>query len=124
MTVEELYEQVGGNYDDALTRLCADELIEAVLGIFLDDTTCPDIVKAWDCGDEAAAFDAAHAAKGMCMNLAFTRLGVLASDITEALRPGNEGLRASTDVDALVKELADEYGKVRSAVVAHLESKG
>ena len=50
------------------------------------------------------------------MNLAFTRLGILASEITEALRPGNEGLRATTDVDALVKELSAEYDKVYSSV--------
>ena len=121
MTIEELYAQVGGNYDDALARLCADDLIEVVLGVFLEDTTCPDVVEAWGRGDDAAAFDAAHAAKGMCMNLAFTKLGVLSSDITEALRPGNEGLRASTDVDALVKELAAEYGKVRTCVEAYFE---
>ena len=123
MTIEELYAQVGGNYDDALARLCADDLIEVVLGVFLEDTTCPDVVEAWGRGDDAAAFDAAHAAKGMCMNLAFTKLGVLASDITEALRPGNEGLRASTDVNALVCELEAEYAKVCGSVQEYLAQK-
>ena len=57
------------------------------------------------------------------MNLAFTKLGVLASDITEALRPGNEGLRASTDVDALVKKFGTEYEQVFGGVSAYLESR-
>ena len=116
MTVKELYDQIGGNYDEVIGRLYTDELVERILDKFLDDTMCPDLVAAWERGDERAAFDAAHSAKGVCMNLAFTRLGMLASEITEALRPGNEGLRASTDVDALVNELAEEYAKVRAGV--------
>ena len=116
MTVEELYAQVGGNYDDARARLMTDALIMRILEKFLADTTCPALVEAWNSGDETATFEAAHAAKGVCMNLAFTRLGTLASEITEALRPGNEGARANADVDVLVKELAAEYDKVYSAV--------
>ena len=122
MTVEELYAQVGGNYDDARARLMTDALIMRILEKFLADTTCPALVEAWNSGDETATFEAAHAAKGVCMNLALTKLGVLASDITEALRPGNEGLRASTYVDALVKELDAEYQRVFADVSAFLES--
>ena len=116
MTVKELYDQIGGNYDELIGRLYSDDLVRMVLEKFLDDTMCPDLVAAWERGDDAAAFSAAHSAKGVCMNLAFTRLGILASEITEALRPGNEGLRATTDVDALVKELSAEYDKVYSSV--------
>lgn len=116
MTVKELYDQIGGNYDEVIGRLFTDELVKRILEKFLDDTMCPDLVAAWERGDEEATFHAAHSAKGVCMNLAFTRLGTLASEITEALRPGNEGARANADVDALVKELAVEYDKVYSAV--------
>jgi HPt (histidine-containing phosphotransfer) domain-containing protein len=123
MTLQELYAAIDGSYDDAIARLGSDALIERILGKFLDDTTCPDVIEAWNNGDEAAAFEAAHAAKGVCMNLAFVRLGALASEITEALRPGNEALRASADVDALVSELAAEYELVRSNVSAYLEAR-
>jgi len=124
MTVEELYTQIGGSYDDVFSRLRSEALIARILGKFLDDTTCSDLIDAWGRGDEVATFEAAHAAKGTCMNLGFTRLGVLASDITEALRPGNEGLRATTDIDALVEELSVEYKKVYSGVEAFLASQG
>lgn len=123
MTVEDLYAQIGGNYDDALAHLCSEALIVRILEKFLDDTTCPRIIEAWGARDEAATFEAAHAAKGVCMNLAFTRLGVLASDIAEALRPGNESLRATADVDALVADLAAEYDRVRACVGGFLESR-
>ena len=123
MTLQELYAAIDGSYDDAIARLGSDALIERILGKFLSDTTCPGVVEAWNSGDAAATFEAAHAAKGVCMNLAFSRLGVLASDITEALRPGNEALRASTDVDALVSELATEYELVRAGVSAYVEAR-
>lgn len=123
MTIEELYAQIGGNYDDARARLQSDSLIARILEKFLTDTTCPAIAEAWNGGDETVTFEAAHAAKGVCMNLGFTKLGVLASDITEALRPGNEGSRASTDVDALVKEFSAEYEQVFGGVSAYLESR-
>ncbi len=116
MTVKELYDQIGGNYDEVIGRLYADALVTKILGTFLDDTMCPDLIAAWHRGDETATFEAAHAAKGVCMNLAFTKLGALASKITEAVRPGNESIRANTDVDALVSEFSAEYDKVYASV--------
>ena len=116
MTIKDLYDRIGGNYDEVIGRLYADELVAKVLQTFLDDTMCPSLVTAWESGDEEATFGAAHSAKGMCMNLSFTRLGTLASEITEALRPGNEAARANTDVNALVKEFAEEYDKVYAGV--------
>lgn len=105
MTVEELYTQIDGNYADALGRLRMDALITRFVVKFLDDTSCADLVAAWKAGDDRAAFEAAHRAKGVCANMSFTRLAALADEICEALREGNESLRARTDVDKLVSEL-------------------
>ncbi len=120
MTVEELYKQIGGNYEEVIGRLRSDKLVIRILGKFLEDTMCPDLISAWKRGDDAAAFDAAHSAKGVCLNLAFTRLGALTSEVTEALRPGNDDLRASTDVDALIDEISVEYDKVSNTIKAFL----
>lgn len=120
MTLEELYGQIDGSYEEVMGRLRSEQLVERILGMFLDDSTCPDLVEAWGRGDDEAAFGAAHSAKGVCMNLALTRLGALTSQITEALRPGNDSLRAATDVDALVSDVSLEYAKVRTAITAYL----
>ena len=122
MTVEELYSQIGGNYAEVMGRLRSEKLVIRILEKFLDDTMCPDLISAWNRGDEAVAFEAAHSAKGVCLNLAFIRLGALASEVTEALRPGNDELRATTDVDALIVELSEEYDKVCNSVKAFLAS--
>lgn len=109
MTVEELYAQIGGDYAEALGRLRSDALVARFVAKFPDDPSCPGLLEAWEAGDEAAAFEAAHAAKGVCANLSLTGLAALASEVTEALRPGNEELRARTDVDALVARFGESY---------------
>lgn len=109
MTPKELYAQIGGNYEEAISRLGTDDLVGYFILRFLDDGSCNDLVDAWEQGDEDAAFKAAHTAKGLCANLALTDLCSLATQICEALRPGNEALRAQTDVDALVGQLKELY---------------
>lgn len=116
MTVEELYDQIGGNYAEALRRLRSDALIGRFAVKFLDDQSCKNLIAAWEAGDEAAAFEAAHMAKGVCGNLSLTKLADLSSTITEALRPGNDELRRSTDVDALVAELEEAYAVAVKAI--------
>ena len=118
MTVKELYAQIGADYADVSSRLPMDTLIARFVVKFLDDTSCSDIFAAWEAGDEHAAFEAAHRAKGVCANLSFAKLANLSSDICEALREGNDELRASTDVDALVAELKERY----AATVAGIEA--
>ncbi len=118
MTVEELYAQIGGDYSEALKRLANDELIARFIVKFADDGSCSSLIAAWREGDETAAFEAAHMAKGVCANLSLTKLADLASTITEALRPGNEALRNSTDVDALVAELAEVHAHALEAIRA------
>ncbi len=109
MTTQELYDQIGGNYTEALSRMSMDALVARFVVRFLDDSSCNEIVAAWKAGNDEAAFKAAHAAKGVCANLSLTHLSQLSSDICEALRPGNEALRAQTDVDALVAQLETDY---------------
>lgn len=109
MTLQELYDQIGGNYAEAISRLRMENLVGRFVVRFMDDTSCKDLMAAWAAGDDEAAFKAAHAAKGVCANLSLTRLCDLSTQICEALRPGNEALRAQTDIDALVAELSDAY---------------
>ena len=116
MTVKELYARIDGDYAEAQGRLMNDTLIARFVGKFPSDPSCERLFAAWEAGDERAAFEAAHAAKGVCGNLALTRLARLSSDICEALREGNDELRATTDVDALVAELRGAYASAVAAI--------
>lgn len=118
MTVAELYDQIGGNYDEVLSRLRMDRLVSKFVVKFLSDPSSEQLIAAWKEGDEAAVFTAAHSAKGVCANLAITRLANLASQITEATREGNEAVRAQTDLDALVSAYEKAYQETEAAIRA------
>jgi len=122
MTIEELYEEIDGDYAAAITRLQNEALVGRFIVKFLDDRSCSDTIESWRSGDDRAAFEAAHTAKGVCANLAITGLAKLASDITEALRPGNDDVRANTDVDDLVNRFDVAYRNVSKAIAAFAEN--
>ncbi len=123
MTLQELYARIGGDYTEAVGRLRAERLIDRFIVRFLDDTSCRDLIAAWERGDEDAAFKAAHTAKGVCANLSLTTLGELATQICEALRPGNDELRARTNVSALVAELEIAYDDAVEVIKSYQASR-
>ena len=116
MTIQELYDRIGGNYAEIISRLQMDAFVSRFITKFADDSSCHDTIAAWEAGDERGTFEAAHRAKGVCANLSLTKLANLSSDICEAMRPGNEELRARTDVDALVAELRDSHVAALAAI--------
>jgi len=122
MTPQELYDQIGGDYNEALGRMRMDKLIGKLIVKFLDDTSCPDLMRCWAEGDETGAFNAAHTAKGVCMNLALPRLAAPADMVTEALRPGNEGMRAQVDIDGLVHDIEAVYQETVAGIKAYAEN--
>ncbi len=115
MDLRELYDQIGGSYDEAIGRLRTESLVGTFVVRFAADASIPNLLDAWSRGDEQAAFEAAHAAKGVCQNLALASLAEPASAICEALRPGND---AATDVDARIGELRDAYERAIDAIDA------
>lgn len=119
MTLEELYNAVNGDYSEALGRLYSEDLVGRFIVKLLDDDTCEKLVAAWAAGDEKAAFEAAHTAKGVLANLSLTGLANKASEITEALRPGNDDLRGRVDVGALVSEFDASYQAAAEQIAAY-----
>ena len=86
MTVKEFYEEVGGDYNEIMSRLKTEDRIIKFAGMFARDESYKTLVQALDAQDVDSAFRAAHTMKGMCQNMAFTRLLTSSQDITELLR--------------------------------------
>ena len=116
MTLEELYAQIDGDYEEALGRLRMEKLIGKFIVKYLDDQSGVQLISSWRAGDENGTFEAAHSAKGVCSNLSLNKLAAIASEITEALRPGNDALRAATDIDALVNSFEAAYDKTIESI--------
>lgn len=90
MTVQELYEKIGGNYREVVSRLASDRMIERFVGMFLKDDSFDTLEKAMAGTEREPAFRAAHTLKGVCGNLAFTGLFQSCSELTEELRNGTD----------------------------------
>ena len=60
MTVKECYSQMGGDYNNVLSRFYDEAMIKRLLGRFIDHTSFRALEQAMTEGDTQAAFNAAH----------------------------------------------------------------
>ena len=109
MTVQELYQQIGGSYDDAKRILPMDKLIAKFVVKFLDDKSAETLFSAWDARDTATLFEGAHAMKGVCANIGLTALSTSASALAEEFRPGRERAMDDAEVQRRIDELRASY---------------
>ena len=64
MTVKECYSQMGGDYNNVLSRFYDEAMIKRLLGRFIDHTSFRALEQAMAEGDVQAAFNAASIAAG------------------------------------------------------------
>lgn len=64
MELKEVYEKIGGDYDDVVRRLMGEKLVRKFLLKFLDDKSYADLERTLSEGDYKEAFRAAHTLKG------------------------------------------------------------
>lgn len=89
MTVEECYSIIGGSYEEAKSRLRDDARIAKFMGMFMRDQSFQTITAAIETQNYEEAFKGAHSLKGVCSNMAFTRLYEAVDALTEDLRGGH-----------------------------------
>lgn len=90
MTLLECYERTGSDYQDVMKRLGNEALIRRIAAKFPKDTSFQKLQEGFLKEDGELAFQGAHALKGICLNLGFTRLGKISSELTESLREKKE----------------------------------
>lgn len=106
MTLEQLYQEIAGNYADIKDRLRKEERIEKFVFLFLKDTSYQTMVQALETGNMEEAFRTVHTLKGICMNLSFDELYHFSSEMTECLRAGD-----GTGAAKILPELEKCYEK-------------
>lgn len=107
MTMEECYQELGGNYAEVCKLLSNPSLIERFTARFLDDQSYCDLCKEIENGNRQAAFREAHTLKGVCANLSFTRLLETVSRLMEVLRP--EADTIPDDAVELLENVRQDY---------------
>lgn len=119
MTIQECYQQFGGDFVEVRSRLPNETLVKKFITKFLDDNSFSDLQTALEQGDRERAFRAAHTLKGVCANLSMNRLRLSASRLTELLRPDTGAVPAGADV--LFEEVRRDHELTVSAIRACLD---
>lgn len=87
MTIREMYEATGADYDDVLARLMGkEELVKRLVLKYDKDPNYDKLKNAISINSYQDAFEAAHTIKGLAANLGFVRLYTASAALTEKLR--------------------------------------
>ena len=105
MDLRSIYEAVGGNYDDCISRLMTEDRMKKYLGKFVASPEYQDMINAFESKDYEVAFRSSHSLKGMCANLGLTKLGQSASELCETVRNG----APTIDISGLLDEVKKDY---------------
>lgn len=109
LTIETL-KTYGADVDEGVTRCMGNEQFYLKLvGKLLDDTRLDTLEQQLAQGDLDAAFETAHALKGMCANLAVTPMTVPVTEMTELLRS-----RTQTDYSDLLAQSKAQFERLKS----------
>ncbi len=122
MTIRELYDTIGGNYDQAVRVMKSDRLIDKYIRKLKSSNVGEMLEKAGASMDATALFESAHAMKGVCANLGLDSLAGAADEITEEFRPGNPRKLSDDEVRAKLQAIAQRYADTAQSISRYEES--
>ena len=122
MTIEELYQNIGGSYENAIRVLRMDKLIDKHIRKFIANGVVENLLQAGETMDPTELFETSHAMKGVCGNLGLTNLYVAASEISEEFRPGNERHFTDDEVKEKLQAISELYQKTADGIRAYEEA--
>ena len=122
MTIQELYQNIGGSYDSAKKILQMDRLIGKFILKFLDDKSCDRLMAGWENRDNAAIFEGAHALKGVCANLGLDSLSQKASDIAEEYRGGKAPSLSEAEWESRMSAIRQQHEETITGIRAYADA--
>lgn len=120
MTIQELYEEIGGDYQQALKVLRMDKLIDKHIRKLPANGVVDKLLAAGETMDPTELFETSHAVKGICANLGLTPLSEAASEISEEFRPGNPRTMSDEDVKAKLASIDAMYQRTKDGIALYV----
>lgn len=112
MELKEFFAEVGGDYDEVISRLGKEDRIVKYLLRFVESDPIADFDRALNENNIEECFRALHSIKGMCLNLGLGELGSSSSALCEEYRNGApEG-----DVTELTEKTRVDYAKAMDSI--------
>lgn len=122
MTIQELYEKIGGNYDQAVRVMKSERLIDKYVRKLKNSGVDAMLAEAGASMDPTKLFESAHAMKGVCSNLGLDALAKAADEITEEFRPGNPRKLSDDAVREKLQAIDERYRATAEGIRAYEES--
>lgn len=122
MTLQELYQNIDGDYEQAMKVLRMDKLLDKHIRKLTKNGVVEQLLAAGKDMDPTQMFETAHAAKGVCANLGLVKLSSAASEIAEEYRPGNPRRFTDDEVKQKLAAIAALYQKTADGIQAYEES--
>jgi HPt (histidine-containing phosphotransfer) domain-containing protein len=120
MTLQELYESIGGDYEQALRVLRVEKLIDKHIRKLTGNGVVDNLLAAGETMDPTQLFETAHATKGVCANLGLTRIAGLASEIAEEFRPGTPRTMSDDEVKDRLRAIDDLYETTKEGIARYV----
>lgn len=121
MNIQELYQSIDGDYDQAIRVLRVEKLVDKHIRRFVDSDVVDGLLAAGSSMDPTDLFEAAHAVKGVAANLGLTKLSDAASEITEDFRPGNERKLSDEDVKQRIETIRELHEQIVNKIRKYIE---
>ena len=119
MTLKELYDQIGGDYEQAIRVLRMEKLMDKHIRKLTKGGVVEALLAAGETMDPTQLFETAHAVKGVCGNLGLMKLSAAASEITEEYRPGSTRKFSDSEIGEKLRDLAALYEQTKAGIAAY-----
>ncbi|MGX8703886.1 MAG: Hpt domain-containing protein [bacterium] len=116
MTLKDLYQEIGGNYDQAMRILRMERLLNKHICKFSANVSVEALLSAGEAMDAQQMFESAHALKGVSGNLGLTQLYELSTELSEEFRPGNARQLSDAEVAEKLSEIKELHEKTADAI--------
>jgi HPt (histidine-containing phosphotransfer) domain-containing protein len=113
MTLQECYEMMGGDYEDVLRRLRAEDRVQRFLLKVPSDPSYELLCHSLEEKNMGEAFRASHTMKGICQNLSLNKLYASVEVLTELLRGRTE---YSPEIEPAFAAVKADYEKMAECV--------
>ena len=122
MALQELYANIGGDYDQAVRVLSVEKLIDKHIRKLTKNGLITNLLAAGETMDPTRLFETAHAAKGVCANLGLVSLSDAVSEITEEFRPGAVRKYSDEEVREKLRKISEQYRMTEEGIRQYEEA--
>lgn len=116
MTLKELYQEIGADYDQAIRTLRMEKLMDKHIRKFPANGAVKEMLSSGEELDAQRIFESAHAVKGIAGNLGLKQMYELSSELSEEFRPGTPRELTDAEVRTKLQEARELYRNIIEAI--------